>query len=64
MENDQYEALPMETIYDVDGKPYISVLNQDGIFSIQMHQYTSRVLVTFDKAVIGPLVDALNRIKE
>jgi hypothetical protein len=64
MENDQNEAWPMETIYDPNGKPYISVVNQNGIFSIQLHQYTSRVVVTFDKAVIGPLVDALNRIKE
>ena len=54
------QALPQITINTDSGRPYISVIDNDKMFDIQLHEYTeNRIVVHLDKKCIPQLIDAL-----
>lgn len=55
------ESYAMRTI-DKDGKPYVSVINENHTFSLQNH--TDRKTVQLDKSCLPELIELLNIIRE
>ncbi len=58
------EALPQITINTDSGRPYVSIIDAGSVFGIQLHNYTSRVVVHLDKKCIPELIDALKKIEK
>ena len=57
------QALPMKTINTTSGDPYISLIDNDDTFAIQLHRY-GRVIVTLDKRVIPEMIEHLQRLQK
>ena len=51
------------TINTKSGHPYVSVIDEGNIIGIQLHDYTSRVIVYLDKKCIPELSEALKKMK-
>jgi hypothetical protein len=62
----EYKALPMSTINDNKGNPYISIIDDEYTFHIQLHRYDqtmrSKILVHLDKKCIPDLIKALEQL--
>ena len=58
------QALPLKTIYQPNGKPYISVVDEEKQIRIQLHQYdlTDRIYLALDKRAIPELIEILQGI--
>jgi hypothetical protein len=56
------QALPQITINTDSGRPYVSVIDGGSVIGIQLHDYTSRVVVHLDKKCIGELIQALKKM--
>lgn len=58
----EYQALPMITINTESGRPYVSVIDGGPVIGIQLHDYTSRVVIHLDKKCIPELIQALKKM--
>jgi hypothetical protein len=56
------QALPQITINTDSGRPYVSVIDNGAVIGIQLHDYTSRVVVHLDKKCIPELIRALKKM--
>lgn len=63
----EYKALPMKTILDSKGNPYISIIDEEHTFHIQLHRYDetmrSKILVHLDKRCLTELIQALEAME-
>ena len=60
----QFQALPMTTINEPNGDPYISVIDCGETFGIQVHRYDNRVVLHFDKRVIPEMIEHLQKLQK
>jgi hypothetical protein len=62
--NHEYKALPMKTILDPKGNPYISIIDDDKLVRIQLHSYDKihPSFVNLDKRCLSELIQALHEI--
>ena len=58
------QALPQITIDTESGQPYVSAIDGGSVIGIQLHDYTSRVVVHLDKQCIPDLIRALKLIQK
>lgn len=62
------KALPLYTISTTNGKPYISVIDNDTLFRIQLHSYEENhgrpIFVELDKKCLPGLLEVLQKIKD
>ena len=56
------KTFPQTTINTSSGRPYVSVIDEGPHFALQLHEYTSRVVVVLDKKCIPELIEALTKI--
>lgn len=61
----QDTALPLHTIYEPSGKPYVSIIDEGETIKIQLHRYDSefrnRIFLTLDKKALPDLIKALEK---
>jgi hypothetical protein len=60
------KALPLHTLYDPNGEPYLSVIHDVDTIRIQLHtydQYMRPVFLTLDRRAIPELIKALEQIE-
>ena len=66
MKSPEDKALPLHTVYDPNGDPYISIIEDGEIIRMQLHNYddiTSRpIFLTIDKRAVPPLINALGKV--
>lgn len=57
------KALPMKTIYQPNGKPYLSLIDEEQTVRIQLHSYDEKlerpIFLTIDKRAVVELIQAL-----
>lgn len=61
-----YESRPMKTIYQPNGNPYLSIIDEEKTVRIQLHHYdiTKRpIFLTLDKRCIPELIRALESME-
>ena len=62
------KALPLHTIYDKDGKPYLSIIHDEKIIKIQLHSYdeiySRGIFMTIDRRAIPELIRALEQVED
>lgn len=56
-------SLPMWSIYQDNGAPYVSVIDEGMTFALQLHRY-GRVVVVLDKKVLPELIDILKHLQD
>ena len=56
------QSLPKITIDTESGRPYVSVIDGDSVIGIQLHDYTSQVVVYLDKKCVPDLIQALQKM--
>jgi hypothetical protein len=61
-----YKAVPLRTIYQPNGNPYISVIEDDKIIRIQLHSYDEHfkqpMFLVLDKRVLPQFCEILQGI--
>jgi hypothetical protein len=66
MKTSENESLPLYSVYDPNGKPYLSVIPDANTVRIQLHeydQYMRPVFLTLDRRSIPELIKALENIE-
>ena len=62
-----YRELPCHTIYSTDGKPYLSIIEDDNLIKMRMHNYDDLfdrgIYFTVDRKAIPELIKALEQIE-
>ena len=59
-------ALPLHTIYDPEGNPYISLIEEERTIRMQLHSYDSDfprgIYMVIDKRAVHHLINALGKV--
>lgn len=59
-------ALPLHTIYDPEGKPYISIIEEERTIRMQLHSYDNDfprgIYMVIDKRAVHHLINALGKV--
>lgn len=59
-------ALPLHTIYDPEGNPYISIIEEEQTIRMQLHSYDEDfprgIYMVIDKRAVHHLINALGKI--
>jgi hypothetical protein len=62
------KALPMKTIYQPNGNPYLSIIDDDPMIKIQLHSYDKDyarpIFLNIDKRCLSELIQALETMEE
>ena len=59
-------SLPLHTVYDPDGRPYISIIEEEETIRMQLHAYDEDfprgIFMVIDKRAVHHLINALGKV--
>ena len=59
-------ALPLHTVYDPNGNPYISIIEDGDVIKMRLHNYDDisdrGIYLTIDKRAVPSLINALGKV--
>ena len=60
------KALPLHTVYDPNGNPYVSISEDENLVRIQFHKYDDEfsrgIYAIIDKRAVPSLINALGKV--
>ena len=64
MKSPEDKALPLHTITDPNGRPYISIIEEEKTIRLQLHNYDDiyPLFLTIDKRAVPTLINTLGKV--